>query len=166
MINQRTRRFLVAALVSGVVVAAGLANAATQIRSMPARCKRSLNGGSPTVSPETGQVVNFDVNAQAVVFCPVEKLSQNPVITSVTLNVWKNSTSGIRAKVCVTFVGGGGGHCGQVDSDGQQGVRPISPSTSQWSSNPNDYRYISVTMSNCINSGSNCNALFGMSQSN
>jgi hypothetical protein len=143
-------------LVSAGAGAARAAVSGNKITASAATCVLTSSSGSATFdisNPGTnngfGQWQSGSGNATLV--CPVDGYSTIDV-GSVAVDVWKNNSTSVLSKACVTFAGGWGGNCGAGDSNSSSGVQALAPSTSMWTSNPNDYRFVLVTMSGSGNS--------------
>jgi len=83
--------------------------------------------------------------------CPADGYSDVDV-SSVTVNAWKSSASSVRAKVCVTYINGFGGTCGAQDTNAGTGVQSLMPSATWWIAQPENYRFLVVTMTGTGNS--------------
>jgi hypothetical protein len=163
-------RWLMTAITLGISsVGLGISDARAVLRTHASQCVGidhvatandvPTGGAATVVFPSNGQVIHLDTANPATLICPVELIggSAEP---SVTIDVWKNSPSGVKLQLCHTFKAGGGGFCGSTDNLTGTGITSITLAGGMHSDN---YSFIKVTMSACNASGTNCNVFFGYS---
>jgi hypothetical protein len=121
---------------------------AVSCRQLSASAFASIN-----TDPTNNAFGQWGSTSTGTLVCPVNGYSTKD-ITSVTVDGWKGSSSGLKAKACVAFSGGWGGNCDAQDSNASTGVQhvTINPSSTVWANGANDYRFVLVTMTGSGNS--------------
>jgi hypothetical protein len=100
------------------------------------------------------------IPASQTAICPVDNFSAT-AISSVTVDVFKQTTTAIKVQACVTFAAGFGGNCGAVDPNNSSGLQQLHPALTFWNSNPTDYRWLMITVQR---SPAGFNTVFGYRQ--